>query len=258
MAISMARAKVLCNAGELGLVRASSRQEIGKLSAAELRRAETRARNLRDKWRDQSAGQRRKSQQAAGTRDAGANKNSAEKAELFDEVLARFTAQLGKVDDTPGPMGRARSTRSKRSRTHRASRAEVRGELAETKRVLKSKKGKAKTQAAATPVVKRKVKKKAVKRVPVAVEVENAEEEGEVAAPATPVKKPKRAGKPFGADMTGLEAGRKAQGLRVTKKGQLQAATAAKQERLKTSGIVRIQTNRSAANRRQQGRRDSR
>ena len=256
MAISMARAKVLCNAGELGLVRASSRQEIGKLSAAELRRAETRARNLRDKWRDQSAGQRRKSQKAAGARDTGVNKNSAEKAELFDEVLARFTAQLGKVDDTPGPLGRARSTRSKRSRTHRASRAEARGELAEAKRVLKKK---AKTQAAAKPVakpVKKKVEKKAVK--PVAVEAESVDEAGEVAAPATPVKKPKRAGKPFGADMTGLEAGRMAQGLRVTKKGQLMASTAAKQNRLKASGLIRIQKNRSAANKRQQGRRDSR
>jgi hypothetical protein len=61
-----------------------------------------------------------------------------------------------------------------------------------------------------------------------------------------------------GAHATSLEAGRKAQGLRVTKQSQLAARTAAKQDRLKASGMIRIQKNRSAANKRSQGRRDSR
>ena len=102
MAISMGRAKVLCTASELELVRASTRQEIGKLSAARLRQKETRARKLCDKWQDQAKSQMRSAQSKSGSRTAGANKNSAEKAELFDEVLNRFSAQLAKVEAAGG------------------------------------------------------------------------------------------------------------------------------------------------------------
>jgi hypothetical protein len=271
MAISIARAKVLCDAGELALVKASGPREIGAMSAAELRRAETRARKLRDKWRDQSAGQRRKAQAKAGTRDAGANRNSAEKAELFEEVLGRFTAQLGKSEaagDAPGPMGRKRSTKTARSRTHRAARAEVRAEIKETKRELKAGKKKAtaaksapkKLAAAATPSdVKTRVKKKVAKKAPAAeaVVASGDMQRGMDEPPAT-VHQPKRTGKPFEAGVTALEAGRKAQGLRVTKLQQLNASAAAKKNRLLASGMLRVQKNRSAANKRAQGRRDSR
>jgi hypothetical protein len=289
MAISIARAKVLCDVGELALVKASGPREIGAMSAAELRRAETRARKLRDKWRDQSAGQRRKAQAKAGTRDAGANRNSAEKAELFEEVLGRFTAQLGKSEaagDAPGPMGRKRSTKTARSRTHRAKRAEVRAEIKNTKRELKAGKKRAtaaksapkKLAEAATPSdVKTRVKKKVAKKAPVAEAFSEAKtplgrELGAERQPAmaggdmqrgmdeppASVKQPKRTGKPFEAGVTALEAGRKAQGLRVTKLQQLNASAAAKKNRMLASGMLRIQKNRSAANKRAQGRRDSR
>ena len=136
MAISMARAKALCSGTELALVKASTRQEIGTHTAARLKQKQARARKLRDKWRDQVAAQKR-TRRRPGRPSAADNKNSAEKAELFDEVLGRFTAQLEKAEaagKTPGPMGRRRSTKTARSRTHRASRAEVRGELADAKR----------------------------------------------------------------------------------------------------------------------------
>lgn len=243
MAISMRRAKTLCTASELELVQASARQEIGKLSAARLRQKETRARKLRDKWRDQAAGQKRTAQSKAGSRAAGANKNSAEKAELFDEVLGRFTAQLEKAEaagESAGPMGRRRSTKTSRSRTHRASRAEVRGTLAEKKRVLKSKAGKA-----------------AAKAAPAEVEPEEVAN-GEKDAQKQPASKSKKAKPPIGTHASALEAARKAQGLHVTKQGQLAARTAAKQDRLRASGMIRIQKNRSAANKRKQGKRDSR
>ena len=60
------------------------------------------------------------------------------------------------------------------------------------------------------------------------------------------------------AGATAIVAGRKAQGLHVTKLDQIKASANAKQNRLKTSGFIRIQKNRSAANKRNQGRRDSR
>ena len=87
MAISLAQAKSLCNAGELALVRHSTRNEIGKLSAAMLRQKIKRARDLRDKWTDQARGQRRASQAAQKTRAVDANARSAEKAELFSQAL---------------------------------------------------------------------------------------------------------------------------------------------------------------------------
>lgn len=261
MAISMARAKVLCSASELALVKASTRQEIGSHTAARLRQKETRARKLRDKWRDQATSQKRSSQAKAGSRNAGENKNSPEKAALFEEVLSRFSAQLAKLEatgETPGPMGRRRSTKTARSRTHRASRAEVRSELAETKRELKAT-GKKPAAAKSEPISA--AKKKAVVAAPAPLQAESTDVTTPTAAAPefeAPKKKSARLQPIVGTHATALEAGRKAQGLRVTKQLQLAARTAAKQDRLKASGMIRIQKNRSAANKRSQGRRDSR
>lgn len=255
MAISTARAKVLCSGTELALVKASSKQEIGTHTAARLKQKQARARKLRDKWRDQVASQRRTAKSKTGA--AEGDKNSAEKAALFEEVLARFTAQLEKAESqgkSAGPMGRRRSTKTARSRSHRAERAEVRGELAEAKADIKAK-GKVKKKAAPAKTKA----KPAVAAEPVAKEA--------AAAPtvtSTMVKggdsppKPKRSRVPVAAGASAIVAGREAQGLHVTKLGQLNANATAKQNRLKASGLVRIQKNRSAANKRSQGRRDSR
>lgn len=264
MAISMGRAKTLCTATELEIVRASTRQVIGKLTAARLRQKETQARKLRDKWRDQGTSQKRSTQAKVGSRDADYNKNSAEKAELFDEVLSRFSAQLAKQEaagETAGPMGRRRSTKSARSRTHRAARSEVRGEIAAAKRELKAKAKKKPASAPAAPAAPPKQTKKS--KPAVAAAAAKAPEAVEPVATETvpvaePPKKAKRPKPVVGVHASALEAGRKAQNLRVTKQSQLAARTAAKQDRLKASGIMRIQKNRSAANKRSQGRRDSR
>ncbi len=261
MAISMVRAKALCSAGELALVKASTRQEIGAHTAARLRQKETRARKLRDKWRDQATGQKRSAQAKAGSRDAGANKNSAEKAELFDEVLGRYTAQLAKTEaagESAGPMGRRRSTKTSRSRTHRAARADVRGELKEAKRTLKAK---TKPAAVKAEPVAAKSSAKPVKKKRVTVAAKNvsgSKSATAVTKGADTGPKAKRTSRPMAADATAIVAGRKAQGLHVTKQGQIKASADAKQRRLKTSGMIRIQKNRSAANKRNQGRRDSR
>lgn len=249
MAISIARAKALCSGAELALVKASSKQEIGTHTAARLKQKQARARKLRDKWRDQVAAQKR--QGKAGAAGAADNKNSAEKAALFDEVVARFTAQLEKAEGegkTPGPMGRRRSTKTTRSKTHRASRAEVRGELADAKRELKAKPKKQAKPAKAKAIV---VAEPAVSE-PAAAAVST------ISKGADTPPKPKRSRVPVAAGASAIVAGREAQGLRVTKLGQIKANASAKQNRLKASGMIRIQKNRSAANKRSQGRRDSR
>jgi hypothetical protein len=256
MAISIGRAKALCSDSELALVKASTKQEIGTHTAARLRQKETRARKLRDKWRDQAASQRRSKQAKAGARDVDAAARSAEKAELFDEVLSRFSAQLAKAEadgKTPGPMGRRRSTRDKKSSTNRATRAVVRDALKDIKRDLdppKKKKLRAAAKAAAAQAP--------VEEVAVAANDEAAVVATKRSKPTAPPKSKKRSRIPVGAKEPALLAGRDAQGLRVTKQQQLKASTAAKQDRLKASGMIRIQKNRSAANKRSQGRRDSR
>ena len=82
MAISMSQAKSLCNASELALVAASSRSQLSSLTASQLRQKVTRARNLRDKWRDQFERQRRAAQSKQAARQTSASARSAKKAQL--------------------------------------------------------------------------------------------------------------------------------------------------------------------------------
>jgi hypothetical protein len=251
MPISVARAKSLCSTSELALVKSSTRREIAKLSAPKLRGSVERARKLRDKWRDQASAQRRKSQKQLGARETDANARTAEKAQLFDEVLERFAARLA-IAETAGSAAkpRAGAKRFARSRAHRATRAEVRGSLREAKREL------------APPAKKKSTAAKAAAAAPAAPMP--APTTDVPAAPATATKQ--KVSRPksqvlrelTGTDVSAIEAGRKVQGLRVTKQQQLLASTSAKQNRLKASGLVRIQKNRSAANKRSQARRDSR
>jgi hypothetical protein len=141
MTISPARAKKLCNASELELVKASGRSEIGKLSAARLKQKVTRARKLRDKWRDQATRQRRATQSRQQARGTDDNARSAEKADLFDEVLNRFSSQLEKIEaDGGGKVGPRRQTpRKSRTVEHRETRAATRKSLEETRQELDSK-----------------------------------------------------------------------------------------------------------------------
>ena len=61
MASSLSQAKSLCTATELTLVKASTRNEIGRYSVVQVRQKLDRARKLQDKWRDQSRSQGRAS-----------------------------------------------------------------------------------------------------------------------------------------------------------------------------------------------------
>jgi hypothetical protein len=141
MAVSLARAKALCNDNELSLVRASSRNEIGKHTPAQLKQRITRARTLRDKWNDQARSQRRATQSTQRSRQTDANARSAEKAELFAQALTQFESQLAKLEAKGKPAGAAPKKLAARARsaTHRADRAEIRDTLKEKKLVLTQK-----------------------------------------------------------------------------------------------------------------------
>ncbi|MBX3436740.1 MAG: hypothetical protein KF861_04555 [Planctomycetaceae bacterium] len=268
MAITMAQAKALCNASELTLVKDSTRSEIGKLSAARLKQKVDRARKLRDKWRDQATSQRRATQSRKGARDVDGNARSAQKAELFGEVLDRFVARLEKVEATQkaGSVGaRKNPPRSTRAVGHRATRAAVRKSMEETRQEMTAEAAKSRKKSGSTskdgkPTGKVGAARKKPARPRSATslpkDAESATSSAQTAPPAT-TQKTKASRKRVSGDGA-LDAARKTQGLSVTRKSQLQSRTAAKQNRLKTGGQTRTQKHLSAMNKRRQARRDSR
>ena len=240
MAIIRSKAKALCTAAELALVDASGPKSIGELSGAQLRQKVGRARKLADKWRDQAESQRRTAPAKAGGRQTDAAARSAEKAQLFTEVLQRFEARLAKTEVQSATSGSSRKESSKkvRNRQHRATRATVRGDLAESRLELAAKKS-------ARP---KPVKKSGAASAPPAAEAE-------VAAP------PKVPGKRKPAIIKSKKApvgSASAPETRATNGKQLAVATRAKQKRLQAAGIKRMQKHASARNKRNQAKRDSR
>jgi hypothetical protein len=132
----------LCSPQELALVASARGEELKALTPKRLLTKVTRARGLRDKFRDLARRQAREGRGKAPPRKlqpAQGNARTVEKAELFGEVLRRFEARAAKVDPprvaTARPV-RARSprvprpTRSKRRQSQAASAARKQRKLA--------------------------------------------------------------------------------------------------------------------------------
>ena len=101
MAYTLIQARKLLSSAELTVFEASRPKPLGELSPARLRSMVERTRKLRDKYQDLYR------RQTVATRTAPASKRSAtggdnqrtrQKAELFGEVLARYEAELKRVD----------------------------------------------------------------------------------------------------------------------------------------------------------------
>lgn len=101
MAYTLTQARKLLTAAELSVFDDSRASTIRKLTPARLRTKITRARALRDKFRDLHR------RQAVATRSAPANRRSAmggdnertrQKADLFAEVLSRFEERMQRVE----------------------------------------------------------------------------------------------------------------------------------------------------------------
>jgi hypothetical protein len=95
MPITTREAQQLSTAGEWALVQASQADRIRELTPARLKAKIARARALRDKYRDLAKRQHRKAQP---TRSGGPyealNVRTRRKAELFEQVLGRFEAEI--------------------------------------------------------------------------------------------------------------------------------------------------------------------
>jgi hypothetical protein len=247
MALNLKKARELCNKSEWELVKASKRDEIGQLTEAQLKRHVARARTMRDKWRDQAVTQRRKTQQEQQARTTSANARSAEKAEIFDDVLARFEKQLQRVaassSSTSGGSARKSPPKRVRSEEHRASRAQVRKKLAtkraklDEQKVLESSAAAespasegAATEQSVSPTLKKKVKKVAKKGT----------KKAQLARKASKKKTPVKSDT-------------------LNRSSQRSAKTAAKSAKLTKSGVTtRTRGHVSARGKRSQARRDSR
>lgn len=154
MAYTLTQARVLLTAAELAIFDQSRAGPVKELTAARLRGKVTRARALRDKYRDlyrrQTVATRKT---AAGKRAAagGDNERTAKKATVFEEVLARFEARLAHLDakqaqDTAGPRARsAKPAVASKARTVKAT-------PAKTAKVSKAKKPAAKPMSLKTAV----------------------------------------------------------------------------------------------------------
>lgn len=100
MSVHHATARKLATQSEWTLLEASRARAITELSPARLAQKITRARKLRDKYRDlakQQRGEARGKRASKSTRAAEGNANTVLKQQMFAEALERFEARLAKV-----------------------------------------------------------------------------------------------------------------------------------------------------------------
>lgn len=138
MAISLAQAKQLCTAAELQLVRDSLPPRVQNWTETQLKSKIARARQLRDKWRDQKVSQRRAAQKQAA--HGQGQIRSLQKAELFGEVLSLLEAQRKSGNAATADSAGRTVGKRKRSFGHRQVRAAVRQEMKTKRTSLKQNK----------------------------------------------------------------------------------------------------------------------
>lgn len=106
MPVTRARAQQLLTKAEFDFAAQSWSPAVNAHSPARLRQKISRARRLRDKYRDEArrqAGEAKGRRDPRGTRPARGNRNTELKAAIFDESLARFEARLAKVEEAAPP-----------------------------------------------------------------------------------------------------------------------------------------------------------
>lgn len=273
MAISVAQARLICTKAELEIVIPSTTKEIGALDAKQLQALIRRARTARDKWRDLKADQTRDTKVSDPARLETANARSAEKAQLFDEVLGRFEKRLSKLEPgkSPAAPAAAKATKTVRAASHRQTRSQVRGELIAKTETLNAKSKPAATAPAVTkaapaapattaaPAVK-KAAKPAAKSKPVSKKATSKKPPKRKAVPKPQLPPPATSIPPAeGLAAASIAAGHPLAGqtpvTQGEKKRNLKATTAAKASRISRSGSPQILGHVAAQGRRNQAKR---
>lgn len=167
MAYTLTQARKVLTAAELELFDQSRAQPIRALTEARLRAKVSRARTLRDKYRDLYRRQAVAARTAKGGRGAAGadNERTQRKAEILHEVLGRFEMRLQSLQAREGEPSAAKPAVGKRASTGAAARspaAPVTVKLA-VKRALRIKQA---TQAPAEPAARSRSAKAPSPRAP--------------------------------------------------------------------------------------------
>lgn len=117
------RARTVLTKSEMQLFSSSLAAPVRAMSPAQLKAATARARELRSKYRDEAARQRREARGKAaprGTRPAQGNERTLLKAQIFAEVVERFTAAASRTNAAPGKKKAAKKKPAKRAATKKS------------------------------------------------------------------------------------------------------------------------------------------
>jgi hypothetical protein len=134
---ALEQVRSLLTAAERKVLSSSTGAAIAKASREQIQAAMSRARTLRDKWRDLHADQTRSTKRSPKSA-AGANRRSKEKHEVFDGAVKRLEARLAElaggvraaVTKQAARFGAAsKPTKAARKAANRGSRASLRSEL---------------------------------------------------------------------------------------------------------------------------------
>jgi hypothetical protein len=237
----MSGVRELFTATEYALLEASYAEA---WSQAELKKKLDRARELRDKWRDQYARQRRASQKLRGDLADSDNDRSQQKSEIFAQAVGRFESMLAQ-SAAAGTSAKkstvAKTPKSKRVQAHRKTRTSVRKELKQSTTAGKA----SRSVAAAAP---------AVAPAPVAAKAAKPLAARPKAKPAVVTKAAKKSAK---RTKTVVPTGRPGTVLPPAKNKA--AIAAAKKNRIQISGLTtRTRGHVSATVKRSQAKRDTR
>jgi hypothetical protein len=126
MPLNLRQATQLCTKSELELVTLAAAKDLSDLPAKRLQVQITRARGLRNKFRDLAARQAREARQKAPARrkrPARSNARTLQKAKLFGDVLKRFEAVAARTQE---PAEEAAKTGDRGSARPAAGRSPVR------------------------------------------------------------------------------------------------------------------------------------
>lgn len=269
--ISLREAQKLCTAPEFALVRAAQPREIGQWSAAQLRKKIERARDLRDKWKDQSKSKKREAQQAKGRREVDAASRSRTKAALFADVLKAFQARAAEVRASDSASEPKRKVSKKKKATKKSAPVTMKKKASKQKPAAKKPGKKKTTRRSAGDVVAAAGKKKSSRKKARAVSPDgeqHAETQRLVLHPGL-IHRGADLRPGGGADvapfverplhLTGSDQDMDVGGqiIEPAALSQLQAQAAAKQRKLNASGLrSRVRGHVSARGRRAQAKRD--
>lgn len=115
MAFNRNHARPLCTDSEYTLFTASLADQLGELTAAQLRSKIQRTRKLRDKYRDLEKRQRLANRARTGSKKGDrpqTNARTADKAKLFDEALGRLEARAVKLAAAAEREGRKKAAKA--------------------------------------------------------------------------------------------------------------------------------------------------